>query len=56
MLKSGFCLLGLSMYFFILSLHYFLNELIFIKLIPIQTALSSAMLGERHGNPHSGAP
>ena len=49
MLKSGFCLLVLSLHFFILSLHYFLNELIFIKLIPIHTVLSNEVLGECHG-------
>ena len=48
MIKGGFCLLELSLYFLILSLHYFLNEFIFIKLFPIQTVLSSGVLGECH--------
>ena len=46
MLKSGFSLLELSLHFFIISLHYCLNESIFIKLILIQTVLSSDVLGE----------
>ena len=49
MLKSGFCLLELSLYFFILSLHYSFNEFIFIKRIPIQTVLSSEVLRECYG-------
>ena len=49
MLKCGVCLLELSLYLFILALHYFLNEFIFNKLIPIQTVLSSEVLGECHG-------
>ena len=49
MLKSGFCLLELSLHVFILSFNYFLNEFILIKLIPIQTVLPSEVLGECHG-------
>ena len=48
MLKSGFCLSELLLYFVILSLHKFLNEIIFIKLIPIQTVLSGEVIGECH--------